>query len=335
MAEEAVAEKPQPPISKDMRGVPDPVAAVQKILDAEKNPPPETQAQPEPEAGENKQVEGQEAPQEDAPRYASIPLDQLEAIELEVTVKGEDGSDVAEKRSVKDLREGYMRQKDYQRKTAEVARQRDAVAEQVRQAVESERTGMKQALAQLQSLVLEAAAPELKDVNWNDLAANNVVEYVRLRNRADQVLQAHSAIQAKLKEISDKEASEQAAKRKELLAKAHETLTTDIPGFGPELLQTLMKSGERHGFKPDEIQTWLDPRAIKLLHKAHLYDQLQAEKKTPPPEKKVVVTPKVVKPGPTETVNQKAQADQRAMKQLQGSGKIEDAAAVIRGRFAR
>lgn len=343
------SQAPAAPVSQDMRGVPDPVQRIQAILDAENAPPeqaPEARAQPEqvsdqpeaqPEADApvepNKQVEGDDAPTEDARKVAEIPLDQLEAIELEVTVKGEDGKDVVEKLPVKALREGYMRQKDYQRKTAEVARQRDAVGEQVRQAVESERTAYQTQLQQVQALLVETVAPELKDANWNDLAANNPFEYVRLRNRADQIAQALSTIQAKQKELTAKQQAEQDATRKTLVAKARETLEADIPGWNDNLYQTLMKSSEKHGFKPEEVATWLDPRAIKLLHKANLYDQLKADKQTPAPEKRVTVPPKVVRPGTAQNTNPRQQQEQGAMKRLQGSGKIEDAAAVIRARL--
>ncbi len=337
------------PVSADMRGVPEPVQRIQAILDAENAPPVEAQAeqapqeqapaqpeaQPEEEApvGENRQVEGEEAPTEDARKVAEIPLDQLEAIELEVTVKGEDGKDVVEKLPVKALREGYMRQKDYQRKTAEVARQRDAVGEQVRQAIDSERTAYQTQLQQVQALLVETVAPELKDANWNDLAANNPFEYVRLRNRADQIAQALSTIQAKQKEVTARQQAEQDAAKQKLVAQARERLQADIPGWNDDLYQTLIKSSDRQGFKPEEVASWLDPRAIKLLHKAHQFDQLQAEKKTPAPEKRVVVPPKAVRPGTVQNVSQRQQQEQGAMKRLQGSGKIEDAAAVIAARL--
>lgn len=351
---QAPAAQPAPrPMSQDERGVPDPVLRIQSILDAEKAPPAEqaapansvaaaaeqvqehTEAQPEGDApaAPNRQVEGEEPTTEDARRVAEIPLDQLEAIELDVTVKGEDGKDIAEKQSIKALREGYMRQKDYQRKTAEVARQRDAVGEQVRQAVESERTAYQTQLQQMQALLIETAAPELKDVNWNDLAANNAFEYVRLRNRADQIAQALSKIQASQKELTAKQEAEQAATKQKIIAKAQAELQEGIPGWNDALYQTLMKSSEKHGFKAEEVATWADARAIKLLHKAYLYDQLQADKSAPPADKRVVVPPKVVRPGTVQNVNQRQQQEQGAMKRLQGSGKIEDAAAVIRSRL--
>lgn len=346
----APAAQPAPALqSRDMRSVPAEVARVQAILDSENTPPQEPAAQqqaqeqsteppaaqPEEEApvGPNKQVEGDEAPAEDARRVAEIPLDQLEAIELEVTVKGEDGKDLTQKLPVKALKEGYMRQADYQRKTAEVARQRESVSESVRQAIEGDRKQYQATMQQLQALVMETVAPELQGVDLNKLATDDPFEYVKRRNRIDQINQTVTTIQAKQKEIADKHQAEQAQQRQKLADTARETLQADIPGWNDDLYHTLMKSSEKHGFKPEEVATWLDPRAIKLLHKAHMYDQLKANPQAPSAEKKVVVPPKVVRPGTAQATNQRIQQDQAGMKRLQGSGTITDAAAVIRSRM--
>lgn len=347
----APAAPPPPPVN---RGVPDPVLRIQAILDAEREPAPEQQqaapqlgeapgteaAQPEADApaGPNKQAEGEEQQEpeggeDSTPAPAEIPLDQLESVELEVTTKGENGADVVEKLPIKELKLGYMRQKDYQRKTAEVANQRREVESKIRQGVEGERTQYVQTLQQLQQIVVDSVAPELKNVDWNHLAQNDTYEYVRLRNRADQINQVLSQVQAKQQEAAAKAKADRDAAMRETAIKARETLEADIPGFDDGLYQTLLKSGESVGYKPEEVATWVDARAIKLLHKAHLYDQLQAGKTAPAPVKKVAVPPKVIKPGTAGNVSRAQQQDSNAMKRLQGSGKIEDAAAVIRSRL--
>lgn len=347
------------PQSADLRGVPDAVARIQSILDAEEAPPQETKQSPpalkqqttqaqteqpsaEPEANPeaeapaepNKQVEGDDAPPEDAQAGAEIPLDQLEAIELDVVVKGEDGKDVSEKASIKALKEGYMRQKDYSRKTAELARQREQVREETRKAAETERLKYVQELQSMHELVSQTAQAELGNVNMDELAETNAFEYVRLENKRKKFNQTLESIRAKQQEVLSKHAQEQKAAMQEAAVKARAQLESDIPGWNDALYQSLMKAAiEKHGYKQEEVSTWIDPRAFKVLHKAQLYDQLQANKSAPPPDKKVVVPPKVVRPGPAREVNQAAQRDANAMKQLRTSGKIEDAAAVIRSRL--
>jgi hypothetical protein len=348
---------PRAPGPADLRGVPDAVARIENIIRAEKAPPEQAQApaapaapapalkeqpsapqeaNPEPEApaGPNKQVEGEEAPAEDAQPVAEIPLDQLEAIELEVTIKGEDGKDVAEKQSIKALREGYMRQADYSRKTAELSRQREQVREETRKAAEAERLKYVTELQTMHDLVTQTAASELGNVDWNDLAQNNAFEYVRLDNRKKQIIQTLSTIKEKQQEALTKHQAEKQAATAEQAAKARTQLESDIPGWNDALYQSLMKAGiEKFGYKQEEVATWIDPRAFKLLHKAHLYDQMQAEKQAPAPDKKVVVAPKVVKPGAARDVNLANLKKANEMRQLHTSGKIEDAAAVIRSRM--
>lgn len=318
----------------------DPVSRIQAILEAEHAPEqpegetqtegevqPETETEPEVPAGPNTQTEGDDAQAEER-QVAEIPLDQLEAIALEVTTKGEDGVDVVEKPTIKELREGYMRQKDYSRKTAEVARQREEVTENVRKAVDGERSQYLQNLQTLQAVLIETVAPELRDVNWTHLATNDAFEYVRLRNRADQIQQVLSDVQVKQNEIKAKQTAEQNEARQRIAAKARAQLEAEIPGWNDTLYQQLMRSGEKFGYKPEEVATWVDPRAIKLLHAA-----LNAVQPTKPQVgKKVAAVPKVVKPGASSD-GVKAQQQSDAMKRLQGSGSINDAAAVIRARL--
>ncbi len=325
-----------------------PIAAIERMLAAEKAPPPapkqpqqaaqpaaqeqipaQPEAQPEEEvpAGPNTQTEGDDAPQEDAPaKTAEIPLDQLEAIALEVTVKGEDGKDAVEKPTIKELREGYMRQKDYSRKTAEVARQREEVGTQVRQAIEGERKQALETIQQVQALLIETAAPELKDVNWNDLAANDPFKYVQLRNRADQIASALQAIQAKKQELEGKQKTESETVRKQAATKAWETLQKDIPGWSDATYQSVINSADEFGYKKEEVANWLDPRAIRLLYAAKKAKAEAPQK--PSNDKRVVVPPKVVKPGAQ--VDASAQRRATAMGKLQKTGSLDDAASVIR-----
>lgn len=282
----------------------------------------------EPEAQPNQQVEGEDAPSD--AKVAEIPLDQLEAIQLEVEVSGESGK-VTEKPTIKELKLGYMRQKDYQTKTAEVARQRNEVGEKIRQGIESERAAYQQNLQQLQAVLVETVAPELKSVDWNHLATNDPLEYIRLRNRAEQISNVLTGIQSKQAEINAKQTAEQRQAIEKAARESREQLERDIPNWNDALYQTLMKTGSEYGYKPDEVGSWVDPRAFKVLHDAYQFRQLKANK--PLTENKVVHVPKVVKPGATSTVSVQQRNAEAAMGKLQKSGRIEDAAALIRARM--
>jgi hypothetical protein len=311
----------------------DPVAAITALLDAEKvtpeaKPPVEAAPEPEHEPALNAEVEGAEAVEEvEKPAVAEIPLEQLEAIALDVTFKSDDGKDVTEKLTVKELRDGFMMKKDYSKKTAELARQREESGEKTRQAIDSERSQYQESLKQLQALILETAAPELKNVDWNNLAANDPFEYVRLRNRAEQLTTALNTVKSKETELTTKQ---QAEKSQLLQKKAQATwqqLEADIPGFNKDLYQSLLKAGIEVGVSPETVNNWVDAGEIKLLHKAYLYDQLKAGK--PADNKKVVVPPTAIKPGASNTVPAKVQRQGKALDQLRKTGTVNDLAAVI------
>lgn len=323
----------------------DPVAMISALLDKEnvtpnsktEAPAAQAEAPPQPETeGEhvpanNAEVEGADAKEggeaeAEKAAVAEIPLDQLEAIELEVEVSGEGGK-VTEKLPIKELKLGYMRQKDYSQKTAEVARQREEVGQKVRQAIDSERTQYQQSLQALQSALVEAVAPELKNVDWNNLATNDPFEYVKLRNRAEQIGNVLNAIEQKKTEAKTKADADRQASLTEQATKSWGTLQTDIPGWNEELYQNVLKAGEAVGYTTQETSNWLDARAIKLLHKAHLYDQLKAGQ--PPAAKKVVTAPKAVAPSATPAVPKRQQQSRNALERLGKSGKLDDLSAFI------
>lgn len=320
----------------------DPVAMISAIIDAPRvtpatapalaSTPPADATQPETDedepVGNNAQVEGDGQETEDEQvQTAEIPLDQLEAIELEVKYKGDGDKDIVEKLPIKALREGYMRQQDYSRKTAEVARQREEVGEKARQAIDSERNAYQQSLNQLQALVAEVVAPELKDVNWNHLAANDPYEYVRLDNRRKQITETLASIKSKGEELTQKQTAERSQALRKVASDARARLEADIPDFNDGLYKSIMESATTVGYKMDEVAQWVDPRAIKLAHKAFLYDQLKAA--PAPTGKKVVVAPSATKPGTTSAVPQQVQRKTKALETLRKSGRVDDLAAVI------
>ena len=339
MAEEgqAVAPAPAPvPAPTDIIGRLDAILAAEGGLSQTPpaKPPADVPAVPGEEAVPNKDVEGGEAPASAEPAH-EISLDDLEAVELEVTTKGDDGKDVAEKLTVKALRDGYMKDADYRRKTAELARQREQLPMETRKAVEAERSSYVRELQTMHDLVSQTAAAELTGVDWNDLAQNNPFEYVRLDNRKKQITQALETIKSKQQEVTSKQQAEMNAAKRSAAVQARTQLEADIPGWNDALYESLMKTGiERFGYKPEEIVNWIDPRAIKLLYAAHENAKAKeaARTDTPAPAKRVVVVPRTLKPG-SQSTSQGQQRHAAAMKQLQSDGKISSAAEVIRQRF--
>ncbi len=286
-------------------------------------------AEPQP----NQQVEGKEA-KADGPAH-EIPLDDLLSIPLETTVKGDDGHDVVQKLPIKELQQGYMRQQDYSRKTAEVARQREAVPEEIRKGVESERAAYYQTLQAMQDVVLSSVEPELKAANWSELASNDPATYVRLDNRRKEIDRVLGELTTKQQEVIRQRDADRAKVRREQATKSVEVLEKKIPGWNDTLYQKLMKTGQDYGYKPEEVGEWVDHRAFEVLHDAFQYRQLKATQKPDAPLKdnRVVTVPKVVKPGAAAPATAAQNRESEAMKRLQSRGTVADAAAVIKARM--
>lgn len=291
--------------------------------------PAEAPQTPDTPAEQNTQVEGKDATRE-------IPLDELLSVALETTVKGDDGNDVVEKPTVKELREGYMRQKDYSRKTADVARQREAIPEEIRKGVEGAQAAYYQTLQVLQDTVMSSMDAELKDVNWNALAKDDPATYVLLDNRRKQLERTLGEITAKQQAHIAERKAEHARTQDEKARKSWDVLQSKIPGWDATKYQSLMKAAaENYGYKPEEVGQWVDHRAFEILHDAMQFRAAKAAKpaEVPLKDKRVVVVPKSPAPGAKTQVTQSQAKESQAMENLRKRGTTEAAADVIRSRL--
>jgi hypothetical protein len=111
--------------------------------------------------------------------------------------------------------------------------------------------------------------------------------------------------------------------------------TKGIPGFGPELYGKINEFAKSNGM--EQFHTVVHPAAIRLMHKAMLWDAHQAAAKTAETKvAKVVNKPtKVTRPG-TQDTSPKGEPDYRsAMSDLRKSGSADAAAAAFLASFSR
>lgn len=288
----------------------------------------EVKAEPEEKPDEEKPKEEAAAeeeakPEEEAPEEVEIdPEEKL--FDVEETIEG--GKKEIRKYSLNELKAQRMMQADYQRKTAELARQREEVQDKVRQGIADQQKQYLQALETQQKLVWSLAAPELQNVNLDKLAEEDPAEYVKVSNKLNRLNQAIQGIQAEQQKLAQQELEHL---EKVVLPKAAEELQRDIPNWGNDLQKSITRTAtEKYGFTPEELSMVVDPRYIKVLHDAF---QFHEGKKTVETQKsiaakKVVEKPKVLKPG-TKQPTDKGSGEE--FKRLQKTGRFEDAAAVI------
>jgi hypothetical protein len=175
----------------------------------------------------------------------------------------------------KALKGAFLMHADYTRKTQDVAEQRRAVAErdqslQRRAQAHYEHLGeVGRVLAQNESL-----AP-YEQIDWQGLRISNPQQaqalwsqYVQLRMERDAAL---AQLQGKLAHWQQADAADTARR----VSESRAVLSRDIKEWSPELYGKLKEFGMREfGFTPDEVESTIDPRLIKVLHRAMTGDQM-------------------------------------------------------------
>ncbi len=248
--------------------------------------------------------------EEDQPQVFTVKVD---GKEVEVTLE--------------ELQKGYSRTQDYTRKTqqiAEVRKQTEAELQEVR----AEREQYAQLLGALQAQVQQAAQPQ---VDWDRLYNEDPIEWVRQRELARENQEKAVAIQSEQQRLAQLSQREQLQQREALLAQEQEALVAAIPEWkdakkAQAEKAMLVQFGQKIGFTPDDLKNVVDHRAVVMLRKAALYDQMMSKRGQIKP-----VTnngPRPAKPGAAGRVSSNTEA-MRAQQRLAKTGRVDDAADAI------
>jgi hypothetical protein len=250
-----------------------------------------------------------------------------EVVKYRFKVKNESGQDEEVEMTPEEMQKSVMLEKDYRRKTTDLAKQRQTLEKESEAKLEAERRQYVENLDLVQKALTRAIAPEFQGVDMNKLAEEDPAKYVQLSNRMTQVGQLMQAIQ---QEQARANAENQQKSEKETAAKvqeAREVLHRDIPGWNDTLYQDLLRTGvEAYGLSMDEVGNVIDPRSIKILHDAYQYRKMKEGK--PVVEKKVSLAPKVLKP--QQPRNAKQDDATALRKQLKSSGDVATFAELLK-----
>jgi hypothetical protein len=184
----------------------------------------------------------------------------------------------------KALKEAFLRQADYTKKTQEVAEQRRTV-EQERTAWEQNRTQQAQLLTEMREDVgrvhmLEAEAKRFEKVDWRD-AQQQIASLAHDPQGQWQASQAYNqawaeftAVERELgqakSQLTEKQqrlTQEQTQRVQAQAREAAQVLQRDIPGFNPTTANQIVEHGiKAFGLTPEEAREMTDPRIWKLLH---------------------------------------------------------------------
>ena len=229
--------------------------------------------------------------------------------------------------SLEELQKGYSRTQDYTRKTQQIAEVRKQTEAEL-QAVRAEREQYAQLLGALEAQIQQAAQP---NIDWDRLYQEDPIEWVRQRELMRENQEKNAAIQSEKQRLSQLSQQEQLQQRNQILQQEQEALIAAIPEWkDPKKAAAekamLVQFGQKAGFSPDELKNVVDHRAVVMLRKAALYDQMMSKRGQIKP-----VTnngPKPAKPGAAGRVSSNTEA-MRAQQRLAKTGRVDDAADAI------
>ena len=229
--------------------------------------------------------------------------------------------------TLEELQKGYSRTQDYTRKTQQIAEVRKH-AEAELQAVRAEREQYAQLLGALEAQVQQAAQP---NIDWERLRNEDPIEYVTQREMMRENQERNAAIQSEKQRLSELSQQEQMQYRNQMLQQEQEALVAAIPEWKDSKKAAaekamLVQFGQKAGFSPDELKNVVDHRAVVMLRKAALYDQMMSKRGQIKP-----VTnngPRPAKPGAAGRVSNNTEA-LRAQQRVAKTGRVDDAANAI------
>lgn len=273
--------------------------------------------------------------EEEAPQFSSIqelaealeisPEDFLANFKGKIKVNGEE-----DEVSLAEALNGYQRQADYQRKTAEVAEQRrefEAAVEQT-QAELAQRNQIAQASLQAAENVL---MQEFAGIDWQQLeqddAGTAALYKQKFAQRQNEIQGYQQALMAQQQQEQMLAAQQYEQAQKAFIAQEREALTKAAPDWNEDTDKQVATYLKDYGFRPEEIGQLVDHRQALLVQKAMLYDQQQ--KSVEVAKAKVKPLPKMLKPNSKQNQRKPTEKLDKLRGKLKRSGSVNDAAAML------
>lgn len=177
------------------------------------------------------------------------------------------------------LKPKLMMQADYTKKTQEVAEQRKAWESKVQTLAEREQS-FRADVEEYASLVAldksiqqyEAYIGQLRQQGQSDAAQKHWMDLMEMRNAAGRLANGLQQKQQARQVEAEREHANRVKDRDAALAR-------DIQGFTPALMSKIEQYAVTDGYTPEEAQSLIDPRYVKTLNKARLWDEYQAKAK--------------------------------------------------------
>jgi hypothetical protein len=175
------------------------------------------------------------------------------------------------------LKDAFMRNEDYTRKSQDLAEQRRSV-EQVREIAQQAQVSaaFNDSIAQesQQLSVIDAYMQQATKVDWSQMSTDQMLRH---KVEIDSVKEQRSAIVQALNEKRAKFQDEFKAKMSGLRLKSRELASKAISGFSEKTEAEMRTYAIGEGLTEAEVDNvFLDPRSYKVIYKAMQFDKVQA-----------------------------------------------------------
>ena len=273
---------------------------------AEAKPEGETEA-----TAEEPATDDEGATQEEPPKPAAITVE-LDGTKVELTAE--------------EIPKGYLRQQDYSRKTAALAEEKKAF-EPIREQVNQERAVYAQLIPalrqQLQVTLPQKPDPALIDTDFQT--------YVRQDAAYREHLEKLQAAQFEENRVKAQQSTEQQAQSQKELEEGRTKVLELIPDWKEPAKRTagraqILDYAKTLGATEEEVSQVRDPRIVKALWDASKYRLLMSRQQKPVVSK----GPQAAPAGSAASASPRSEFT-RAKQRLAQTGRLDDAAAVLKG----
>ena len=261
--------------------------------------------------------------EEDAEELQEDQVEEAESEQPQLYTIKVDGQDTEV--TLEELQNGYSRQRDYTRKTQELAEQRKAIEAQ-QQEVSQKDAIYSQLLPRMEATLKGELENE---PDWNALYEADPIAYVREKDVWNEKKQKLQAVQAEAQRVQQESQVEQQKKLQQFVEYGNQQLLDQIPEWQDNEVASKEKMAIRDygvsvlGYTPQEMDSVYDYRVLLGLRNAWLQHKTQQATKVKPTEKKAVA--RTARPG-TSNVPKSTTPVKKAKQRLAKTGKVQDAA---------
>lgn len=320
-----------PPVEAEEQSAPEVEAEAQSAESSDDESVEEVTAEPEPETSEEASFS---TVTELAEALEIDPEELLGTLKATVKVNGQE-----DQVTLYEAIKGYQREADYTRKTMEVGEEKRVVDEQRKQLEEQSQLWQQQ--MQDAMATVDAASSEVlsdyQSINWEDLKVNDPTRFV-IQEREFQ--RKYATLQQKKQELLDQQLQATQQQIAEVLPKEQAALRSAVPEWKDDKVfqadrEAISEYAVSQGFTKEQVKGIMDHKVVLQLRKAMLYDKVTSKPEKETTKTVIRTVSKNMKPGARKSaITAQQERLKSARRRLRGSGKTDDAAALLMERWS-